>query len=57
MRRLTFQCVVSGVDEIEDSPEALRRFVDHIVLMYGDKHQDYFSYSVGEIQVENYEGE
>lgn len=57
MKRLTFECVVSGVEDVDDNPDALRRFVDHIALTYGDNHHEFFSYSVGEIKVEEYEGE
>ncbi|KPI24605.1 hypothetical protein OV320_7810 [Actinobacteria bacterium OV320] len=52
MKRLTFQCTISSVDDLEwRTPE---QFVN-MALIHGDKHQDFFMYPSGEIKVEEYE--
>lgn len=51
MKRLTFQCAISCVDDFGTDPE---RFVQS-ALTYGDKHQDYVIYSTSDIKVEEFE--
>lgn len=52
MKRLTFQCTISSVDDLGwRTPE---QFVN-MALTHGDKHQDFYSWVSGEIKVEEYE--